>query len=256
MKFHERFGIPGIISVVALVFAMAGGAYAANDLSSSGSHATASAKQGKPGKRGPKGAKGDPGAPGAVGPAGAKGDPGAPGAAGGPGADGKSVIAETVNTGVAGECNKLGGASFHQEGSATKTFACNGQSGFTKTLPKGETEKGAFAVSGSSADEFGVYTPISFAIPLAAPLDEAHVHYTAAAGDATCSGEVENPTAPAGFLCVYEGYKINLEGPGTITNLLATEIGAGRSGAILSFGLPEGGEAAGVAAGSWAVTAP
>src|SRR3954453_7338957 len=48
---RNRFGIPGVISVIALVFAMFGGAYAATN-GGDGAKATASAKQGPPGPRG------------------------------------------------------------------------------------------------------------------------------------------------------------------------------------------------------------
>jgi hypothetical protein len=78
--FRSKFGIPGVISVMALVFAMIGGAYAAS--SDGGGEATASAKkgkQGKPGKRGPTGATGATGPAGPQGAAGAKGDDGANG---------------------------------------------------------------------------------------------------------------------------------------------------------------------------------
>jgi hypothetical protein len=67
----NRMGIPGVISVIALVFAMFGGAYAA----SNDGKATKSAKT-KRGPRGPKGAQGPQGSPG---PQGAKGDKGEPG---------------------------------------------------------------------------------------------------------------------------------------------------------------------------------
>ena len=46
---RNRFGIPGVISVIALVFAMFGGAYAASN-SSGGGKATASAKAKKDAK--------------------------------------------------------------------------------------------------------------------------------------------------------------------------------------------------------------
>jgi len=52
---RNRFGIPGVISVIALVFAMFGGAYAASnsgDGPTASGKATASAKRGKPGKPG------------------------------------------------------------------------------------------------------------------------------------------------------------------------------------------------------------
>src|SRR5258706_13999527 len=71
----NRFGIPGVISVIALVFAMLGGAYAASN-NSGGGKASASAKA-KKGPRGPKGATGPAGPAGPSGPARSKGDPGA-----------------------------------------------------------------------------------------------------------------------------------------------------------------------------------
>lgn len=77
--FRSKFGIPGVISMMALVFAMIGGAYAAS--SDGGGEATASAKgkRGKPGKTGKTGPTGATGAAGPQGPAGAKGDAGANG---------------------------------------------------------------------------------------------------------------------------------------------------------------------------------
>ena len=77
---RNRFGIPGIISVIALVFAMIGGAWAANN--SGGGKATASAK------KGPRGPRGKPGKPGPTGPAGAQGLAGPQGLAGANGKDG------------------------------------------------------------------------------------------------------------------------------------------------------------------------
>ena len=62
---RNRFGIPGVISVIALVFAMFGGAYAASN-SSGGGKATASAKA----KQGPRGKTGKTGPAGPAGPAG------------------------------------------------------------------------------------------------------------------------------------------------------------------------------------------
>ena len=77
---RNRFGIPGVISVIALVFAMFGGAYAASN-SSGGGKATASAKA-KKGPKGPKGATGPAGPAGAAGPAGPAGPKGDAGATG------------------------------------------------------------------------------------------------------------------------------------------------------------------------------
>jgi hypothetical protein len=204
---RNRFGIPGVIAVIALVFAMLGGAYAASN-NGGGGKATASAKA-KRGPKGPKGAtgpqgpqgpigpqgpagakgdKGDPGATGAAGPAGTAGATGATGAAGPKGDPGGSILVgeftgpeETPPN--AGPCSGRGGSEFEPEdGGGSVVYACNGAEGdkgspWTAggTLPSGETETGAWAFSGGEGEE--VYTPISFTIPLAAALDKEHTHF-------------------------------------------------------------------------------
>jgi hypothetical protein len=117
---RTRFGIPGVISVIALVFAMLGGAYAANN-SASGGKATASAKA----KRGPRGPKGPAGPQGSAGPQGAKGDAGANGSNGSAGADGKSVEAAAIAAG--GACGSVAGVKYTLN--ATSTNVCNGKNG-------------------------------------------------------------------------------------------------------------------------------
>jgi hypothetical protein len=140
---RNRFGIPGVISVIALVFAMFGGAYAASN-SSGGGKATASAKA-KKGPRGPKGATGPAGPAGAqgpVGPAGAKGDAGTNG-----------------STGAAGPTGPTGTTG------ATGATGATGFSGFTETLPSGETETGSWSIA-MQANSLLFQVPISFPIPL------------------------------------------------------------------------------------------
>lgn len=83
---RNRFGIPGIISVIALIFAMTGGAFAANHyLAGAG---TSKAKHGRPGPRGPRGKTGATGATGPAGLAGTNGTAGLTGSKGAPGEDG------------------------------------------------------------------------------------------------------------------------------------------------------------------------
>lgn len=131
---RNRFGIPGVISVIALVFAMLGGAYAAsNDSGSSKATASAKAKKGPRGPKGPAGpagAAGPAGPQGPAGPAGAKGDKGDTGSAGGPGAAGASVTSSSVDLGEP-ECEERGGSEF--TAGASTTFACNGVDGITVT---------------------------------------------------------------------------------------------------------------------------
>jgi len=240
---RNRFGIPGVISVIALVFAMFGGAYAASN-SSSGGKATTSAKA-KKGPRGPKGATGPAGPAGAqgpAGPAGAKGDAGANGSNGGVGA-----------TGPAG----LPGAK-----GATGATGATGFAGFTETLPPGKTETGTWAANVNPVESSVLHrVPISFPIPLPAPSPEAHflnAEDTAnEAGTGGCTGSVAQPTAPPGTLCLYtyEEEAIRILGRFFVYN---GELGYQRSGTIFSFELngSTGEPAYLTAAGSWAVTAP
>jgi hypothetical protein len=264
---RNRFGIPGVISVIALVFAMFGGAYAAN--SSGGGKATASAKA-KKGPRGPKGATGPAGPAGPQGPAGSngakgdtgakgdKGDPGNAGSPGAPGAAGKSVTVEEIPLEEI-ECEELGGAWVKEEGGGEEIEVCNGKEGepWTDggTLPKDATETGGWAFN--AAEGAGeVLTPISFTIPLKAALDESHVHFASEAGFSTvCTGAIEEPTAPSGHLCVYNNTAFG--GLANATFNLITGLNfsgakeASNAGALLYFTVT--GEPA-FGYGSWAVT--
>jgi len=265
---RTRFGIPGVISVIALVFAMLGGAYAANDNSGDG-NATASAKP-KKGATGPRGPKGATGPAGPQGPAGANGAKGDTGSAGGTGPAGKSV--ETGNATV-GECPN-GGATVQVAGeAATKKKVCNGAPGANGTdgedgspwtaggtLPPGETETGAWGGQVGAASFFGT---ASFAIPLAAELDQAHAIGIKAGGpvpgeceDATHPGTASaaNPEAEPGYLCVYVGID-----PGASPNspLIFKTSALGQKGASTTGALVQGGTTAGFPyVGTFAVTAP
>jgi Collagen triple helix repeat (20 copies) len=207
---RNRFGIPGVIAVIALVFAMLGGAYAANN--SGGSKATASAK-GKPGPRGKTGKTGPAGPTGPqgpAGPAGAKGDAGAAGANGKDGSNGTNGAngangknAEAIP--FAGSKGPIGGVTCTEGGLEVKsasatTLVCNGAkgtngtngtngtTGFTETLPSGETETGSWAFGRTAAGVTELEVPISFAIPLTAELGgsltgTSAVHYINSAGN-------------------------------------------------------------------------
>jgi len=215
---RTRFGIPGVISVIALVFAMLGGAYAANN--SGAGKATASAKA----KRGPKGPKGATGPAGPAGPAGAKGDTGAAGSNGSNGSDGaKGATGATGPQGLTGATGATGPIG------PTGPSGGGGGGGWSDTLPPGKTETGAFAVRGLGAPgPEPTVTPISWSIPLTTA-DAAAItqHLTDADGDATCTGSSSNPTAPPGMICLYvieehnmsavELWRTGLEGPGVST---------------------------------------
>ncbi len=222
---RTRVNTTTAIAVVALVFAMTGGAYAA------GHYLITSTKQispkvlkqlrgqaGSAGSAGLAGKEGPQGKEGALGKEGVPGKEGKVGADGINGTNGEGVTATKVETSSA-NCKKQGGSEFTV--GSTTTFACNGQSGFTKTLPKGETEKGTWGYSFNS--DVIQMVSISFPIPLAAELDEKHVHYIAAeqAVTAECPGSATEPEAAAGNLCVYEaglGASLDAFQPGPPTN--------------------------------------
>lgn len=126
-RFKRQFGIPGVIAVVALVFAMTGGAIAARHYIAGpvarGDHVAAASKQkvvrGPRGPRGPEGPAGPQGAAGQglrgpEGPAGPKGPEGSPWLAGGTLPSGKTETGTWVAGVLAAEVEPgkgLGGSS-------------------------------------------------------------------------------------------------------------------------------------------------
>jgi hypothetical protein len=147
---RRRLTIANIFTMLALVFAMSAGAYAAKK-----HFLITSTKQIKPsvvaqlkGKTGSTGVQGSVGPAGPHGPAGAAGKDGPQGEKGENGANGESVTSKalTVNDNA---CEKLGGAEF-KVGTGTAAYGCNGKDGSPwtagGTLPKGATETGEWAV--------------------------------------------------------------------------------------------------------------
>jgi hypothetical protein len=266
-RIHQKLGTAGfIISIVALVAALGGGAYAAsgglNGKQKKEVEKIAKKYAGKPGANGATGpagaagAKGDAGAAGAAGTAGAGGSPGSPGAA----VTGTAITAGGVcGAGVTGVKYTLSG---------TSTNVCsgkNGTTGFTKTLPAKEAETGTWAISNTPSTSLGgVKAAISFPIPLEAALPETAVHVVLVGqvGPPECEeGTSEAPAAAPGNLCIYTSTSVN---PGSTSHeiepgeLIAQspetgEEGAGRSGAILTgISLAEHS----YADGDWIVRAP
>jgi hypothetical protein len=270
---RNRFGIPGVISVIALVFAMLGGAYAASN-DSGGAKATASAQKGPPGPRGKRGKPGPPGPAGPQGPAGpagaagAKGDKGDTGSPGANGSNGASVTNTKLNPGNV-NCEE-GGAEF-KVGTGAPTFACNGEPGeegpegspWTAggTLPSEKTETGTWeVVVGPPLEIEGeeVLPPegvaaLSFPIRLAAPLEASQMHFPFEEDFETfCPGEVSEPEADPGNLCVYVQYGFTLEVPLEFSTMGGEFFTSSTSGAFISVRANPGARAI----GSWAVTAP
>jgi hypothetical protein len=236
---RTRFGIPGVISVLALVLAMAGGAYAAKK------YVITSTSQIKPSVlKSLQGAAGSAGAPGV------KGDNGSQGATGGQGSKG--------DLGAEGKEGKQG-----KEGKAGSPWTVGG------VLPSEATETGAWTIGSlpSGTPEFELTTTaISIPIPLNSALGATSVHYINKAGKEVflnpsevreeltpteCLGTAAAPTAEPGNLCVYEGQNFFLDFY-SITLLTSDAKGSSTAGARLGMEA----EAEARASGSWAVTAP
>jgi hypothetical protein len=234
LSLRNRFGIPGVISVIALVFAMLGGAYAANN-SSGGGKATAS-KAGKRGPRGPKGATGPAGPAGAQGPAGANGKDGANGTNGSPGAPGtpgKSVSVSEIEAGELG-CEERGGAEVKQEGAGSGIEVCNGTEGspwVVGAAPPGTVLKGTWALPqyNASSSLESIPVPLSSGVPIAGIATGSGLAFIVhkgvdLPGESTsereeieqfyCPGSAENPLPPLAPaeapVCVYVAKSTNI----------------------------------------------
>ncbi len=243
---RNRFGIPGVISVIALVFAMIGGAYAATNESGK---ATASAKA----KKGPRGPKGKAGPAGPQGPAGPAGTPGPPGPKGSNGSNGDAgARGATGASGATGEDGATGATG--QDGSP---WTAGG------TLPSGQTETGAWSfVIGPEEPTFGVpfgKAAISFPIPIANPGGNAsiaaHRLVQGESETAECPGTYIEPKAEPGNLCVYTHVELNA-GPSPQLTVDLPSITFEAEIIPGAFVNTTEGESGGFAQGSWAVTAP
>lgn len=267
-RIREQFSTTALIlSIVALVFAISGGAYAASQAQTSKTKVV----KGPPGKRGKTGPAGP------AGPAGAKGDAGAQGATGGqgvPGAPGNSAVVTRIEPDE-GKCEERAGAEVSVKNTAGAVEVCEGEKGAPGspwtaggTLPVGSTETGAWAFNATEDDGDAIVAPISFPIRLAARLEGAEVHFQPPesaeqsvkdAFAAVCPTNIFNPTAASGHLCVYYNQnEANALFNATFTEIdlpyLFNEPGAGVAGAILRFAYSGAAEEPAHGFGVWAVT--
>jgi len=269
-RIHQKLGTAGfIISIVALVAALGGGAYAAQGGLTGKQKkevqkiAKAEARKfaGKPGQSGaagatgPAGAKGDTGDAGATGPTGPTGSAGATGAAGpqgdrGPtGPAGQSPEVVPLGTQVP-NCEDVGGVKVIGV-DGTEAYACNGaggtEGGYAETLPPGRTETGLYSILGESGVKVGTFffSTVSYPVALAEEPEEtiyySAAHHTDEEAD-KCPGSATEPKAQPGILCIYRA----TADPETLL-----QISAGTAGIIFA-------QAAGAKSGygAWAVTAP
>jgi len=203
-QLREKLGTAGLaVAIIALIAALGGTALAASGALSgkqkkevekiSKKISKTFAKAGPQGLQGPAGSPGAKGDPGPEGPEGATGKTGPQGPLG---PAGKSIAVAPEPKGV--HCAE-GGASFEQEGSGVKTFACGGKEGSPwtagGTLPPGATEVGDWSfqtpaskikvdVEGTTEEitisdtaNLRILAPISFPIKLAAFIEPEHTHF-------------------------------------------------------------------------------
>jgi hypothetical protein len=257
---RSRMTYANVVVTLALVFAMSGGAYAASKFLITSTKqikpSVLKSLTGKAGKAGPPGSQGATGPAGPQGPAGPKGDNGSNGSNG---ANGKGVV-----LGAAGSHCANGGNSIEIEGQSNPQYICNGkngQTGFTRTLPKGQTETGSIAWGKVPYPGFDkALQPISFNIPLEnnIPLSNVIV-FTGTTIPAHCKGVaqpevLENLEADEGYMCIW-WFKVTGASPSEILVSDPENVefaGTGRYGASLEL---HGLESASVGSGVWAVTA-
>jgi hypothetical protein len=264
---RTRINATTLVAVLALVFAMTGGAYAAKKyLITSTKQISPSVLKSLQGKAGVVGAPGAAGVQGAQGPAGPGGPAGSGGAKGETGPEGKE-----------GKEGKQGTTG--PKGAGGSPWAAGG------TLPSKATETGAWSFGyvplGTHTSFYRV--PISFSIPLSGGLSGAgcetvepnpqphvaascQVHFINGAGkevispseevtSTACAGSAASPTATAGNLCIYtaklseaESFSHSIKSAGVFNEVG----GAASAGAYISF--EEAGEES-QGWGTWAVTA-
>lgn len=265
---RDHVTVVNVILTLGLVFAMTGAAYAGSKylITSTKQISPKVLKQlkgasGAAGKTGAAGPAGTTGPTGPAGPAGPGGSVGHEGAAGKDGAAGESVSYKEVSTSNKAKCGGLGGAEYTVGGKTT--LVCNGETGFTETLPVGKTEKGEWNVT--TTNEIAG-TAISFAIPLAKALESTHAHFigagegegeskpAAAITSHECEGTYIDPKAASGQLCVFvKSISKYISAFFPITALEANG-GADTSGTQMEFFSEEAPGSPFIGTGSWAVT--
>jgi hypothetical protein len=170
----------------------------------------------------------------------------------------KAKIDPAVLKALAGKIGLTGPQGAVGANGANGTNGVNGTNLTTQTpLASGQTEVGSFGAGSYEPSSDDLVVAISFAQPLAAPLDGAHVIDTVAT-PAHCPGAGR---ADPGFLCVYRPGSSNVTlDPASPFDPVALSLtgggatGAGTHGAVVLYKATSAGYAS--AYGSWAVTAP
>lgn len=248
-RLKEPFGKAGLtVAVIALVFAMLGGAYAAGALTGKQKKEVekiAKKYAGKPGAAGAQGSAGAAGAKGDTGAAGTNGKDGTNGTNGTNGAKGADGTfsteplppGETLTGVFAAAKNKIGPESFTRSLDSI-SFPIN-----VSPAPTAIYQLNFFGlVFGIELQDGGyeIYGPGGHL----EDLEEEEAEEAEAAFSQACPGTRAAPTAEPGFLCLYEG--VVAEGPQEIPTAIEA---ANEFGIVIPF-QPAGSDIR----GSWAVT--
>ena len=221
---RRRLTYANVVATLALVFAMSGGALAANH------YLINSTKQ--------------------INPKVLKKLTGTPGRAGGTGASGVAgPVGPTGKEGPAGKEGKEGKDG--KEGKEGKEGA-PGQSALSP-LPSGQSVSGDYGIYTPNSKTTGfLNTSVTFPIALSAPIPQSNAIYTLTSVPVThCSGPGH---ADPGFLCIYSGNRGRVSTPPLVLNFEGgPDEGAGRFGFDLQWSIT-GEEAFDV--GTYTVTAP
>jgi hypothetical protein len=319
-RLKEPFGKAGLtVGVIALVMALVGGAYAAGGLTKSQEKQVkkiAKKFAGKPGATGPAGPAGTNGTNGKDGAAGKAGTNGASVTSTAFTGEEEAQRGEPCQERGGVEFKSSSPAAFAcngEEGPEGSPWTAGG------SLPKGSTETGTWGfvrspgsfrcfekpgagewetsnchepaqVAGTGNFEkerivqeaTEVWAPVSFPLPLAAPLPAAAVHMIKSNGEellynetpctepnvplhceevelkpqSTCTGTAAAPTALPGNLCVYLTSPLipSIDYRGMLPPTFVPPGGAGTTGTLLKFVVQESSQQIGF--GTWAVTAP
>jgi hypothetical protein len=269
-KLREPFGTAGlVVAIVALVFALGGGAWALT-ASVSGKHHRHPHKskrhaRGIRGPQGPLGPEGPEGPPGVNGKNGVNGKAGVNGTNGVPG---RSVVSGEEPTGP--NCAS-GGYWFEIQGTGSKQYVCNGgggSGGSGGTLAPGQTLTGVWATHIPPGAGAHTSEAVSFPsrvdpmfeewahggeenmIGLVDPLGGSCCPHGSLTPTAKCPGSWNLPAAAPGQFCVYlrEGSAHNLRPPVVDMDVFR------KFGTVLNFQAASSSEFA-EGRGTWAVTA-
>jgi hypothetical protein len=251
LNLKDRLGVPGVIAVVALVFAMAGGAWAASGklTSTQKKEVKKIAKSvAKPGPQGPQGQGGSQGSAGKDGTNGSNGSNGTNGQAGAP-----VIVANEAPLGCA-----EGGVTYEVKGSGEENEVCNGEEGedgspwVAGKAPSGVVLKGTWAVGPFTAG--GGEEPIPVAISTGVPVPNKSAGEWAFAFDpGTCPGTATAPLPPTtgGTVCLYaSANSVNIKP----AEVLGAEFGSSEGGIVGILSTEAAGP--GIGWGTWAVKTP